>query len=726
MTQCTYTFDPDTHEETSVAEPWECPHEAVDGEYCQFHMSGAERADAGIDDETVVEDIEALLKEGDPENREFIGATLPELSFAYIEVEGADQHHMDFRHATIAGIVATHGRFEEQLDLRHATLDSLTFDDCTFENGLVCAGATIDGEVDLFETVVIGDDTDFTGVQFRGPVCVDEAEFRKDVSFADATFEQGGSFLGAEFYGRSNEINDNTTFDGAVFEDDAGFEHANFEFASFENVTFAGDASFEKASATGDVQFTGTGFGGMADFDEMRFLDDASFAETAFAGPAHFRGVEFRGGAAILDDDVTFEDTTFSDDVTFRSGEFSYANFENATFEGDADFERTTFGDDATFEDAVFEGLADFDEVVFDGDADFTHTGFQSKAVFRGGEFRGGTNYIDDDAVFDETVFGDDADFRDALFSSASFRDGAFEGSVDFTESKFTEELHLRAASFGDRTYFNFTEATIADGTITQPESGWIRFDMTKATLGTVTLSAADPTDRRELLDYFRICDTAFEGFDFAEHIDYLDRNDWRLHTFDDGGREYEFAVEMTPEVIEKTYLKAKNSASAESNIKAAGEFRVKRQQFARKKFVGIARDGTESTGSRIQNFLRASENWFLGVSCGYGLRLYRIAFVFIVFPLFAGVLFAFGGDPFATTRGGEIQLSSFDAVTTSDGLNKLLLSVYFSYITFLTIGYGNIGPEGFGARFLAAALVYMNVILAGLFLYALIKRSEV
>lgn len=114
----------------------------------------------------------------------------------------------------------------------------------------------------------------------------------------------------------------------------------------------------------------------------------------------------------------------------------------------------------------------------------------------------------------------------------------------------------------------------------------------------------------------------------------------------------------------------------------------------------------------------------FLGFSCGYGLRLYRIAGVFIIFPLFAGLLFAFGGEPFATS--GTEQLSSLGELTTSDGLETLGLNVYFSYISFLTIGYGNIGPEGAGARFTAGALVYMNVILAGLFLYALIKRSEV
>jgi hypothetical protein len=276
--------------------------------------------------------------------------------------------------------------------------------------------------------------------------------------------------------------------------------------------------------------------------------------------------------------------------------------------------------------------------------------------------------------------------------------------------------------SFGDDTYLNFTEATISEGRIVQPKDGWVRFDLTRSTVGDVELSAENPTDERELLDYARFCDTAFEGFTFSHHTDYLDRNDWNLHSFDDGTCPYEFAVEMTPDVVEKTYLRAKNSASAQSNVKAAGEFRVKRQQHARRKFFQIAADSSEPLLTRGQNAFRGIENLFLGISCGYGLRLYRITTVFALFPLFAGLLFALGGSPFETGAG---QLAASE-LATSDGLRTLGLNLYFSYITFLTVGYGNIGPIGPGARFVSAFLVYMNVILAGLFLYALIKRSEI
>jgi len=103
-------------------------------------------------------------------------------------------------------------------------------------------------------------------------------------------------------------------------------------------------------------------------------------------------------------------------------------------------------------------------------------------------------------------------------------------------------------------------------------------------------------------------------------------------------------------------------------------------------------------------------------------LRLYRITGVFIISPAIAAVLFALGG-PFFETGAGQTTLNG---LISGGGLDTLITNIYFSYITFLTIGYGNIAPIGIGAQVIAATLVYLNVILAGLFLYALIKRNEV
>ena len=721
---CAYEFDPDAHDATSVDGRWSCPHEShATSDYCPFHMAPAEREAADISAADLTASLVRNLKDDTDATRAFIGAHFPELDLDYVDVESDDQHPVDLRHTTIpGGISVLHGRFEEQLDLRHSTVGGFMADNCDFENGVLCTGTRFTDTVDCFEATVTGDDTEFTGATFTQETVFDEVVFDNDVSFTDAEFEAEASFEGTQFYGRSNETGDNTTFSGATFEGRVSFLYATFEYIEFRDVRFDGAAVFEQVDASGTVVFSGSEFAAAADFDEVTFAEDVLFDDTRFVEGATFRGVECRGGTAVLEDDASFADAVFGDRVTFERGRFGYSNFSGAEFTGAAVFERSEFTDDVTFENVRFGGVADFDEVLFNGDSLFTNAVFSGAAMFRGAVFNGGTNHLEDDAVFRQATFVDTVDFSEVVCTAADFTDAAFKGSADFTDAAFTDSLRLKAKSFGDDTYLDFTEATIVEGRIVQPEDGWVRFDLTRSTVGDVELSAEEPTDERELLDYVRFCDTTFEGFTFSEHTDYLDRNNWNLHSFDDGSCPYEFAIEMTPDVIEKTYLKAKNSASAQSNVKAAGEFRVKRQQHARRKFFDIAADSSETLLTRGRNALRGIENLFLGISCGYGLRLYRITTVFILFPLFAGLLFAVGGSPFETGA-GQITVTE---LATVDGIQTLGLNLYFAYITFLTIGYGNIGPIGPVARLLSAFLVYMNVILAGLFLYALIKRSEI
>ncbi|WP_227376969.1 hypothetical protein [Haladaptatus halobius] len=59
--------------------------------------------------------------------------------------------------------------------------------------------------------------------------------------------------------------------------------------------------------------------------------------------------------------------------------------------------------------------------------------------------------------------------------------------------------------------------------------------------------------------------------------------------------------------------------------MKAAGEFRIKRQQYARRKHVAIVRDASADAGSRLRNLSRVAENYFRDISCGHGMCLSRI-----------------------------------------------------------------------------------------------------
>lgn len=691
-------------------------------------LSPAERDDRDITAEDVHHALLDVIRRGSKQDKILTECTFPALDFTYHDLDGENNHPVVFRDCTFeGGIDAAHADIKLPLQFEECTVDGLALEQARFEYDIGFSGTTFTGEVGGFEAR-FDRDADFTEATFGASVTMDEATFDDDARFTGVTFYDEASFRGAAFSGTSNELEDHASFTGAIFAGEANFRQTSFGFTTFSDAIFKARAHFEESRFDGDADFSGVTFEGEADFDEAVVEQDVTFENAEFQTDAAFRGATFKGGARSLQDDARFVNTVFRGDTNFRDTKFRYVNFDGATFESRAMFEETWYGADADFTDVVFEGEADFDEARFTEDVDFSGSRFEQPAVFRGAEFRGGAQHIEENATFEGVQFDDDADFDNATFTSANFTNTRFGGVIDFTDAAVTNGIAFMAESIDTDTYVNFTDASLREGTITQPAGNRVRFDLTNASLGDIVFDAVDNDDSHDLLDYVRFCNTQFNEFDghefnFSRYTEYLDRNGWELHRFDENAAEYEYALEMTPEVIETTYLKAKNAASDAGYIKAAGEFRVNRQRYARKKHLAIVRDGSVDVRSRIKNASRVVENYFLGLACGHGMRLGRIAVVFLVAPILPALLYAFGGPAFRTSAG---QISSLGQVATPEGLSTLYQLVYFSYITFLTIGYGGIGPQGALARLLAGLEVYLSVILGGLVLYALIKRSEV
>jgi hypothetical protein len=691
-----------------------------------LHCSPDERAERGIDDDDVREAFLTVVRDGDAETKDLRGVDLPAIELDRLTVEGDDRHPVDLRGATVESLSATFATIRLPIRLDDATVGDVTLDEARVEEALLADGATVTGDFEAFETHFAGD-VEFEGATVEGRFDVDESTFDNDVTFDNATFEGGVEARAAEFYGDSNLLDDNTSFTGAAFEGAADFRQAEFGFTHFERATFAGEANFQEATFDGDAEFDEAVFEGFADFDEARFDGDTGFADVAFREDADFRGAAFSGRERALDEDLTFARSTFAGDVDFRHARFRFVSFVEVAFDGVAHFEEAEFDGDAAFADARFAAEADFDEARFREDADFSGVAFAARVVFRGAEFTGGANFLEDDLTFEDAHFGADADFHDAEITSANFVDTAFGGEIDFSGARFSERIDFEASQVEGDAWVDFTRTKIVSGRIAQPADNWVRYDLTLASLGDVELVAAAEGDHRRLLDFFRFCRTEFtefdgHEFDFSAHREYLDRNAWAIHEFHeppDADPDYELA--MTPEVTETTYLKAKQSAAAVGDMKVAGEFRVKRQQYSRAKNIEVARDVSTATWTRVKNLGRAAENYFLGVTCGHGMRPIRIGFAFVLAPLLYVPFYAFGGGPFLTAAG---QLSVAEAFT-AEGLATLFDVARFSYISYTTIGYGFLGPEGRLAEVLAASEAYLSVVLSALLVYALVKRSE-
>ncbi|MDY6764493.1 MAG: pentapeptide repeat-containing protein [Halobacteria archaeon] len=658
----------------------------------------------------------------------FEDCTFPALDLDYEVVQGADNHPVVFRDCIFEGVVSFDNA-DVKLPLRFedSEMDGLSIQYARFEYDIEFEGSTITGPVDGYEAW-FNRDVSFSDVTFETEVSLEEASLEDDSNFAGARFKGPASFRGAEFAGVSNLLNDNASFDKTVFEEKVKFDQARFQASSFVDATFRENTRFKEVIFEGDTEFNGVKFEGETYFDEVECHDDISFESVVFEALARFRGGVFEGGARTLEDDIRFTGSIFQGEVDFQDAEFRYVNFTDAVFRDIVHFEGAWFDADADFNGVIFEDEVDFDETRFIEDADFSECVFEGQAVFRGAEFQGHAKHLRANATFEGVTFAADVDFTEAEFTSANFIRTEFNDTIDFTGATFEDSIDIKLRATGTDRYVNFTDSTIKGGTITQPESEeeWVRYDVTRASLGDIDIQVDTMEEDRELLDYFRFCKTVFDEFggnefDFKVHTTYLDRNQWNLHDFEDrAGREY--AEEMTPATIETTYLNAKNTASAAGDMTAAGEFRIKRQQHARKKHLAIAADSSVDMNARIMNGVRGIENLLLGVTCGHGIRLFRIFGVFALTPAFFAVLYAFGGDLLKTDAG---QLSSISALLTPEGQSIFFKNLHFSYITYLTVGYGNLGPKGAIARLLAWSEVYISVILGGLVLYTLIKRSE-
>lgn len=713
--------------EASAATDLPSSAEAVEGtDSSVLHLTPEERAEQGVSDDEVREAFLAVVREGDGDQKDLQGVTLPAIELDRLTIEGIDRHPVDLRDATIESLSATFATIRVPLRLAGATLGDVTLDEAQVEEAIEADGATVTGDFDAFEAHFAGD-VGFEGATFEGHFDVDEATFDNDVTFDGATFQGPVEARAVTFYGDSNLLDDNTSFTDAAFESTADFRQADFEFTHFERVTFADDADFQEASFDGDAEFDDVEFEGLADFDETRFDGDTGFADVAFHDDADFRGATFSGGERALDDDVTFARSVFHGESRFEHARFRYVNFTETTFSSDAHFEEAVFTADADFPDVEFQASADFDETRFHEDADFSDVAFSGRCVFRGAEFTGGANFLEDDLCFEGAHFESDADFHNAEITSANFVDTSFGGEIDFSGAQFSDRIDFEATQVDNDAWVDFTRAKIKRGVISQPAENWVRYDLTLASLGAVELTASTEEDHRRLLDFFRFCRTEFTEFDghefeFSGHRRYLDRNAWAIHEFHEpSGADPDYALEMTPEVIETTYLKAKQSAAAVGDMKVAGEFRVKRQQYSRKENLSVVRDSTAPLWTRAKNFGRAAENYFLGVTCGHGMRPIRIGFSFVLAPLLYVPFYAFGGAPFETAAG---QIAVSDALSV-EGFATLFDIARFSYISYTTIGYGFLGPEGRAAEVFAASEAYLSVILSALLVYALVKRSE-
>jgi pentapeptide repeat protein len=200
----------------------------------------------------------------------------------------------------------------------------LTCRDCTFDGPVSAIGTTFAGTIDLSGSA-FRRDTSFAQATFRGPALFGPTETRLNDS--DCSSRARARFLAQ------------ATFTLATFEDLAVFSDAVFRApVSFSFARFHEDAVFAEGCSLAAASFRRTAFGATADFGAYQFSGPPSFDDAAFHGRTDFSQAIFSGSASFararFDEGANFEGAQFDDDLQTSAID----TFDGVTAGGPLDF----------------------------------------------------------------------------------------------------------------------------------------------------------------------------------------------------------------------------------------------------------------------------------------------------------------------------------------------------------------------------------------------------
>ena len=387
-----------------------------------------------------------------------------------------------------------------------------------------------------------------------------------------------------------------------------------------------------------DADFRGATFQD-AHFEGATF-QDALFWEATFQGNAFFLGAIFQGNAL-------FEGATFQGNALFEGATFQDAFFWGAIFQGNAHFEEATLQDAhfgrATFQDALFW------EATFQGTALFWEATFQD-AHLREATFQGTAHF--GRATLQDAHFGratlQDADFWEATFQDANFREATFQGNTDFREATFQGNADFGGATFQGNA--NFGGATFQKKVELTPKNN------TKINLryseflfrGQVTADLIKCLFHRSII----------------ENVAFIDCIWPRKYVIYEEEHKNDKEINLSFAQLETIYRDLKQNMQDHGDYIRAGEFYYREMEMRRK------------GASKRERFWLS----LYKAIAGYGERSQNTAAVS------ASIVFLF-----AFLYGASDCLHY--SIENPCLQQKVIDVIYFSFVTFTTLGLGDIAP---------------------------------
>ena len=418
---------------------------------------------------------------------------------------------------------------------------------------------------------------------------------------------------------------------------------------------------------------------------------------------------------------VCFDGAAFGNGPLFRRVEFGdRASFRHADFGDRALFDEAVFGNEASFNDAAFGNEASFYRTAFGngvtfigatiGDrASFCGTAFGVAATFDGAAFGDGTTFIQ--ATFGEwtsfrsAVFGVNAGFQSAVFGQGALFDGAVFGAcASFDQTSFGGWSSFYGSAFDDQTSFRGAEFH-----------------------GRGTFGGSLPAGHD---DNFA-GNVFFTGAEIGHHLDLSSvtfGEDSRLgfnRAILRAGAEIVLPRDLV--LSGRSIIVGEDSKDAEALSRAAVDYNILRdlyrgqpgtddeEDICHLRYMRLKR---KSVAMKEEQTLRQRayvlfDRWVFDFCLAYLVKPWRIAIVGAVVVLALAILYT------VHIGNGSIAFSPIDGASDPMGIGmRFLRAIYFSMITFVTIGYGDITPIGW-YKGVAAVEGFLGVSLIALFTVA-------
>jgi uncharacterized protein YjbI with pentapeptide repeats len=419
------------------------------------------------------------------------------------------------------------------------------------------------------------------------------------------------------------------------------------------------------------------------DFKNFIFVGNIDFEKdlniTSFNN-ANFRGAIFEGLA-------NFEGTIFQED----------ANFVEVNFKIDADFRGANFKGDADFRDANFEGFTRFVDAIFKKNVSFARAIFEGYADLRGANFKGFADFVDaifkKFALFGNAIFEGDANFLGTNFKGdANFLGTNFKGDAKFEIKTIKGNMYFNNAVF---TYCKTLSLDIKNKAVINFEKAYLENVFLDFTLGEKTLINFTKTILRN---------TTIEKEQIKNHILQEKRKDFLQ--------------------AKKIYLLLKN------NFHNIGQYDDESWAFKKEK------DMERKSYFHFKSLHKWLWSCFLNVIYGYGEKPERVIIsAILIILIYAFVFMNYGiiADPqlddlpkynivkelFMGIRYRDLLIRFKDI-----SLEQIKNCLYFSTVTFTTLGLGDFCPvEGWGRIFVGTE-AFIGALMMALFIYTFARRT--